>query len=57
MKRTPTNAKKVRPLPANKLATVKGGAAFSRGRVSLEVDEDGFIEEPERWSEVVEPAL
>ncbi len=30
---------------------------FSQGNVSIEVDEDGFMQEPERWNEDVAAAL
>ena len=30
---------------------------FSHGEVSIEVDEDGFMSEPEKWNEVVASAI
>ncbi len=30
---------------------------FSQGNVSIEVDEDGFMQEPEKWNEDVAAAL
>ncbi len=30
---------------------------FSQGEVSIEVDEDGFMAEPEQWNELVAKAL
>jgi tRNA 2-thiouridine synthesizing protein E len=32
-------------------------AIFTHGNISLEVDEDGFIQEPEQWNEDVAKAL
>mgnify|MGYP000299118310 CR=1 FL=1 len=32
-------------------------AIFTHGNISLEVDEDGFIQEPEQWNEEVAKAL
>ena len=32
-------------------------ATFTHGEVSIEVDEDGFMEEPEQWNEAVAVAL
>jgi TusE/DsrC/DsvC family sulfur relay protein len=30
---------------------------FSKGEVSIEVDEDGFMQEPEKWNETVAAAI
>ncbi|MEP0774743.1 MAG: TusE/DsrC/DsvC family sulfur relay protein [Acidobacteriota bacterium] len=32
-------------------------AIFTHGNISLEVDEDGFIQDPEQWNEEVAKAL
>jgi sulfur relay (sulfurtransferase) DsrC/TusE family protein len=32
-------------------------AIFEHGSVSIEVDEDGFMQEPEKWNEEVAAAL
>jgi tRNA 2-thiouridine synthesizing protein E len=32
-------------------------ATFSQGAVTIEVDEDGFMQEPEKWNDVVAAAL
>jgi tRNA 2-thiouridine synthesizing protein E len=32
-------------------------ATFTQGNVSIEVDEDGFMQEPEKWNEDVAAAL
>ena len=32
-------------------------ATFTQGNVSIEVDEDGFMQEPEHWNEEVAAAL
>ncbi|MBD3258742.1 TusE/DsrC/DsvC family sulfur relay protein [candidate division GN15 bacterium] len=32
-------------------------ATFEHGEVKIEVDEDGFMEDPEQWSEAVAKAL
>jgi TusE/DsrC/DsvC family sulfur relay protein len=32
-------------------------AVFSQGSVSIEVDEDGFMQEPDKWNEDVAAAL
>jgi dissimilatory sulfite reductase related protein len=32
-------------------------AVFSEGNVSIEVDEDGFMQEPDKWNEEVAAAL